>query len=527
MRGTVKIRNFFPWLTIAILMACTTAQTQESAPPATTPAPTAEHAAAATTDATQAAAPAQPETIPVTTQSVVAKQAYEMGMVQREDRLFVDEGLDFFRQAVKADPQFAMGHAAVGYFTFDPGEARRENLLAVKYIDTATPDEQLLIRFMSGTKNGDLVPAISAINDLLAKYPHDKRLANLAGEWLCSNQGAFEHGEDILARLLKADPRYFPALNNLAYCYALSGQARLAPPLMDQYAAALPNEPNPQDSYGEIMRILGDYPAALEHYQKALQINPKFNASQVGIASTYALMGDEKHAREQYLVAIKGTKDHVTQLNYRILWGMTYYRENQFRVARQEMSRIAVEAHSEGLAVQEAEIHRTMALFNSIPAAGLKDLDAARAVLSESHKILPGDWESESAAILQSRAFIAAGAGMINTAQAALKPLSEMAATSRSTPVQNSYHSANGAVLFAKGEYTAAIAELQEDGQNPLSLRLLAKAQAKAGHSAEAQKTLTTLAAISDERVETAFAAPQARALLKNDTVQTAQRGAH
>jgi len=247
----------------------------------------------------------------------------------------------------------------------------------------------------------------------------------------------------------------------------------------------------------------------------------------VGIATTYALMGDEKHAREHYLVAVKGTKDHVTQLNYRILWGMTYYRENQLRVARQEMTRIAAEAHSEGFAVQEAEIHRTMALFNPNPALGLKDLDAARTVLSESHKILPGDWETESSLILQSRAFIAAGAGMINTAQGALKPLSEMAATSRSTPVQNSYHSANGAVLFAKGDYAAAILELQEDGQNPLSLRLLAKAQAKAGQAAEAQKTLATLAAISDERVETAFAAPQARALLKNDTVQTAQRGAH
>lgn len=521
MRGTVKIRNSFPWLAIAIFVACTSAQTQEATPPASAP------TAAAAAGAIAATASAQTETIPVTTQSVVAQRAYEMGMVQREDRLFVDEGLEFFRQAVKADPQFAMGHAAVGYFTFDPGEARRESLLAVKYIENATPDEQLLIRFMNGTKNGDLVPAISAINDLLAKYPHDKRLANLAGEWLCSNQGAFEHGEDILVRLLKLDPRYFPAMNNLAYCYALSGQAQLAPPLMEQYAAALPNEPNPQDSYGEIMRILGDYPAALEHYQKALQINPKFNPSQVGIASTYALMGNEKRARTEYLNAIKGTKDRATQLNYRILWGVTYYRENQLRVARQEMTRIAAEAHSEGLPVQEAEIHRTMALFNSSPAAGLKDLDAARGVLSESHKILPGDRESESASLLQSRAFIAAGAGMTNAAQAALKTLSEMAATSRSTPVQNSYHSANGAVLFAKGEYAAAIPELQEDAQNPLSLRLLAKAQAKAGQTAEAQKTLTTLAAISDERVETALAAPQARALLKSDSVQTAQRGAH
>lgn len=520
----MKIRSAFPLMAIAILISCTAAQAQEAAPqPASAPAQTTDQATSATT----AAATAQPETIPVTTQSLIAKQAYEMGMVQSEDRLFLDEGLDFFRQAVKADPTFAMGHAAVGYFTPDPGEARREGLLAVKYIDNASPDEQLLIRFMNGRKNGDLVPAISAMNDLLAKYPYDKRLANMAGGWLCSGQGAYERGEEILVRLLKLDPRYFPAMNNLAYCYALSGQAQLAPPLMEQYAAALPNEPNPQDSYGEIMRILGDYPAALEHYQKALQINPKFNFSQLGIASTYALMGDEKLARAQYLVAMKGTKDHVTQLNYRMLWGLTYYRENQPRVARLEMTKIAAEAHSEGLAVQEAEIHRTMALFNPNPAAALKDLDAARAVLSESHKVLPGDWETESSSILQSRAFIAAGAGMVNAAQAALKPLSEMAATSRSNPVQNSYHSANGAVLFAKGEYAAAIPELQEDAQNPLSLRLLAKAQAKAGQSAEAQKTLATLAAISDERVETAFAAPQARAQLKNDTVQTAQRGAH
>ena len=111
----------------------------------------------------------------------------------------------------------------------------------------------------------------------------------MAAEWLCANQGAFEHGEAILVRLLQNDPQYYPAMNNLAYCYALSGQPQLAPPLMERYVAALPNEPNPQDSYGEMMRMLGDYPAALEHYQKALAINPHFNPSQVGVASTFRL----------------------------------------------------------------------------------------------------------------------------------------------------------------------------------------------------------------------------------------------
>jgi len=500
----VKTRNFFPWMVIAILIAGGSARAQESAP-----------AASATS------------TVPVTTQSTLAANAYEMGLVQREDRLFVDEGLEFFRQAVKADPQFALGHAALGYFTADPKEAKDESALALKFIASAAPDEQLLIHWMNDTKNGETVEAISAMNDLLGKYPTDKRLGNLAAEWLCANQGAFEHGEAILVRLLKYDRSYYPAMNNLAYCYALSGQPQLAPPLMEQYVAALPNEPNPQDSYGEIMRMLGDYPAALQHYQNALKINPHFNPSQVGVASTYALMGDETKARAQYQVAIKGTKERSTQINYRILWAMTYYRENKPRLAREAFEKVDTEAHQAGLTVQEAEIHRAMALFNPDPVGALKDLDEAREDLSGKSNLLPGDRENELALILQARAFIAVKAGKTDAAQATEKLLENMAQSNHSTPVQEAYHSANGAVLFAQGDYAGAIAELQEDPQNPLSLQLLSAAQTKAGQAADARKTLETLAAISDERVETAFAAPPARLALKHDATHPVQGGAN
>ena len=508
----MKTRNAFLWMTAAFLTGAIA---------------NAQDATAAKTASEPATVAAVPETIPVTTSSSEARNAYEMGMVQREDRLFVDEGLEFSRQAVKADPEFALGHAALGYFTADPKEGKRESALALKYIEKASPDEQLLIRWYNGTKNGEIVPAISAMNDLMAKYPHDKRLANMDAEWLCSNQAAPEPGIVILLRLLKYDPRYYPAMNNIAYCYAFAGEVRLAPPYMEQYVAALPNEPNPQDSYGEIMRMLGDYPAALDHYHKALAINPNFNPSQVGVASTYALMGEQEKARTQYLVAIKGTKEQSTKLNYRILSALTYYRENDLKRGRVEMAKLAIEAHAAGLPVQEAEIHRTMALFNPSPAGALRDLDAAHAVLNETHKLLPGDRDIELASILQTRAILAASAGKTDAAEASLKLLSEMAQKSRSTPVQKSYHSANGAVLFAKGDYAEAIPELQEDSYNPLSIRLLAETQTKAGQTAEAQKTLTTLAAISDERVETAFAAPQARALLKTDAPQTAQTGGH
>jgi hypothetical protein len=273
--------------------------------------------------------------------------------------------------------------------------------------------------------------------------------------------------------------------------------------------------------------MLGNYPAALEHYQKALLINPSFNASQVGIATTYALMGDQKAARAQYLVAVKGTKEPSTQLGYRMLWALSYYRENQARRGREEMIKLAGQAKAEGFALQEAEIYRTMALFNPDAASAMKDLEAGRAALVAAYKLMPGDRDNGLAAIFQTRAFIAVNAGNTAAAEKALKPLTAMSLTSRSIPVQKAYHSANGAVLLAKGDYAGAITELQEDAQNPLSLRLLSEAQAKAGQATESQKTLAALAAVSDERVETAFAVPQARLAMKLEPQQTAQTGAH
>jgi tetratricopeptide (TPR) repeat protein len=516
MRGTMRIRNPFLHSVIALVIAGATAasagaQMQQSA--ITT------HTAA---DATPTA-----DMVPVTTFSPDARHDYELALLYHEDLLFTDKGLVSLRKAVKADPRFALAHATLAYFTTDPVEERREYALAQKNIANASPDERLLIRWMDGAKNGGLVPAIAAMNDLLAKYPNDKRLANMAAEWLCASQAVYEHGEKILKNVLQNDPNYFPALNNLAYCYALSGQPSLAPALMDQYVIALPAQPNPQDSYGEIMRMLGDYPAALDHYRKALQIDPSFFTSQLGIASTYALMGDEERARAEYLKAISGTKERATQLDYRILWAMTYYRENQLERGAREFTKLAAEAHEADLPVEEAEIYRDMALFNPNPHRALRSLDAARAMLTENHEISQGSREIELANILQARAFIAERAGMADAAQQALKPLSAMAQTSRSNLVQQAYHSANGAVLMMREKYDAAISELMEDPQNPLSLQLLADAQNKAGQAADAQKTLANLAAINDERVETAVAVPQARAALKNNAPTTTQVGTH
>ena len=427
-------------------------------------------------------AEAKPDKVPVTTSSKEARHDYDLGMLHREDLLFDEEGLNDFRRAVKADPNFALGHATIAFFSDDPREEKRE-IVRGQAASCRTPsaDEKLLIRWMIGTKDGDLIPAISAMNDLLASYPRDSRLGNMYAEWLLAVQENYEHAEEVLQNVLKADPNYFPALNNLAYCYSLSGDYSKTPKLMEQYVAQLPGQPNPQDSYGELLRMAGDFKDSIEHYRAALFIAPTFTTSQLGIASNYAFMGDEERARVEYLRAISMTKERTTKLQYRMLWAMTYFRANQQEQARKAYSELAALAHKEDLAVAEAECYRTMALFNPSPEGALKDLDAAQAVLSQKHELPRSERETELATLLQTRAYVAARSGMAEEAAKALELVRPLAAKSRSNVIQASYHSTTGAVLLLQGKFAEAIAELQEDPRDPLSLQLLADAQNKAG----------------------------------------------
>ncbi len=468
-------------------------------------------------------AEAKPDKVPVTTSSKEARHDYELGMMHREDLLFDEEGLNDFRRAVKTDPNFALGHATIAFFSDDPREEKHEILVARQTLAHAVPDEKLLIRFMIGTKDGDLIPAISAMNDLLASYPKDSRLGNLYAEWLLAVQENYDHAAEVLQHVLKVDPNYYPALNNLAYCYSLSGDYSKTASLMEQYVSQLPGQPNPQDSYGELLRMAGDFKDSIEHYRQALFIAPSFTTSQLGIASNYAFMGDQERARVEYLRAISMTKERTTKLQYRMLWAMTYFRAGQQDEARKAYDQLALLAHKEDLAVDEAECYRTMALFNPDAEGALKDLDKAQGVLSQKHELPRADRESELATILQTRSFVAARAGNSDVAEKALALLAPIAEKSRSNVIQASYHATNGAVLFLQGKYSEAMAELQEDPRDPLSLQLLADAQNKGGLTADSAKTLATLAAINDERVETAAVAQAVRDAIKRNNPASTQ----
>lgn len=449
--------------------------------------------------------------LPITTSSPAARKLFQKAMVNMED-LRTEWALAGWRAAARKDPNFAQAEILVAYLTQDPAEEMAALTRARELEPRVTPGEKLLIEWLSGVRQSRYVPAIAAMNDLLAMYPKDRRIAFLAGRWMIQ-QGRYDHGEMLLEQAIALYPNYPAAVNELGYAYAYNSEFPRAMAMMEKYVALQPTEPNPQDSYAEILRLSGNFIGALEHYRKALELDPNFVSSQVGIADTYALMGDEDQARHEYEKAIAVADGEGPRLQYGLQEAATYVRERRYVQADQAFRALADEAHRQGFARVEADAYRSMAMYEPQVSAAMKSLDQAEKALQD-HQVSQSDREQEHALILGVRARRALLAGDQAAALKSVQQLQTVAASSRSEVVQRSYHAAAGALAMAQGKYTQAVAHLEEDQNNPLSLELLWRAYGKTGAREEAQALHSDVAALNDPTLEQALVGPQLRARL-------------
>jgi tetratricopeptide (TPR) repeat protein len=350
------------------------------------------------------------------------------------------------------------------------------------------------------------------MNDLLAKYPRDQRLAYLAGDWLMQQQ-RYDQAVTVLERALALNPNYAAALNDVAYGYADTGNFEKAFAAMDRYVALEPDQPNPHDSYGEILRMAGKLDAALEQYRMSIRIDPNFG-SEVGVADTYALMGKELEAREEYDRAIVFAPSNADKVQRELQSAVTWIRENNRKQAERALNDVARHAHSAGLARLEAEAHRILGMYEPDTKTAIKQLQAAQDVLGEEHEISASDRDEELARILRVRAARLAEEQDMDSASKAVNQLETMAGTSRSQAIQLCYHGAAGAVLVAQGKFAEAIPHLEEGAGDPESMRLLWRAYTSTGATSDAQVIASKLASLNLPTVEQALVVPQFRVSL-------------
>jgi tetratricopeptide (TPR) repeat protein len=87
--------------------------------------------------------------------------------------------------------------------------------------------------------------------------------------------------------------------------------------------------PNPEDSLGEVLRIAGDDHESLEHYGAALQVDPTYFPSQVGLGDTLTLMGNFSDARQEYDRAIQIADNPRDELYAKYQKALVYFWEGQ------------------------------------------------------------------------------------------------------------------------------------------------------------------------------------------------------
>ena len=407
---------------------------------------------------------------PVTTSSSAAARYFETGMVHYENHRW-NFALRDWREAVALDPKFALAYTWICFTTTDPAEESQDRAKAKALLNHITPAEQSMVRWMAGVHENNYVEGIQAMNDAAQAYPHDKRLNFLIGYWLYKLD-EYERSKTFTLQALEDDPAYATAYNQLGYLYSRVREYGKAIEAMEKYVKLLPNEPNPHDSYGEMLRLSGRFDDALEQYRIALKIDPTFYISQKELGETYAVMGQEERARAEYARAIQEAPGNGLKAEYLQKSAMTYLREQKYDDADKAYRQAAESAHAMGQWVWEARAYRIMAMYQTDHDTAAKELDQAELVLAgNKDAVAQADLDEERARILRVRVERAIVRKDLGTAQKLLAELQNMAA-SGSISIQRTYAGADGTLLFARKKYRDAAAQLEQDFMNPMSMKV-------------------------------------------------------
>jgi tetratricopeptide (TPR) repeat protein len=165
----------------------------------------------------------------------------------------------------------------------------------VSLADKASNGEKLLILATEAGANNNAVKQKEYLEQLVAAYPNDERAHfNLGGYHF--GQQDFPQAIEHYKKATEIAPSYSSAWNLLGYAYRQNADYANAEKAFQKYIELIPGDPNPYDSYAELLLKEGKFDDSITQYRKALAIDPNFLASHTGIAANLMYMGKPDEA---------------------------------------------------------------------------------------------------------------------------------------------------------------------------------------------------------------------------------------
>ena len=234
--------------------------------------------------------------IPITTSSEEARQLYLQGRDANEKLRGADAYI-LFEKSVAKDPKFALGY--LGLANSAPTNKTFFAALkqAVALSDQASAGEQLMIRGAQAGVNGDVDGQRRMYTELVTKFPGDERALTLLGNFYFGLQ-QYPTAIEYLTKATAIARDFTPPYNQLGYAYRFEGKYPEAEKTFKKYIELLPGDPNPYDSYAEFLMKVGRFDESIASYRKALEVDPTFVASLIGIANDQMFQGKGEEARK-------------------------------------------------------------------------------------------------------------------------------------------------------------------------------------------------------------------------------------
>jgi tetratricopeptide (TPR) repeat protein len=427
--------------------------------------------------------PASPASgkIPVTTASEAAKKEFLQGR-ELAEKLQAQDSIQHFDKAISLDPGFALAELSRANASPTPKDFFEHLRKAVALAPKASDGERLLILATEAGANGDATKQKGYLDQLVAAYPRDERVHfNMGGYYF--GQQDFASAIEHYTKATELAPSYSPAYNILGYAFRQKGDYANAEQAFKKYIELIPKDPNPYDSYAELLLKMGRFQESLEQYAKALAIDANFVASHLGRAADFMYMGKAGEAASELDMITKKARsdgDRRTALFGRTVLAVDSGKWDEALAAVDQQYAIAEKTKDAAAMAGDLQTKGQILLE-------MGKYDEAKAAFDQSLKVTDSSGLSDdikkNARLFEhfNNARIALGRNDLAGARTETQAFRSGAETSRNPAFVRQAHELAGIVALQEKKSDEAIAELEQaSNQNPYNLyRICLAYQAK------------------------------------------------
>ena len=433
--------------------------------------------------------PADDGKIPITTKSDEARKEYMLGRDQT-DRLQTHEANGHYDKAIAADTGFAMAYVQRAAGSGSTAEFMGYIGKAVSHAGAVSEGERLVILAAEAGSVGDVAKRKELLDKLIAACPKDERAHDLLGNHYNNVQDFAGAAREFKAATELA-PAYSPAYNSLGYANRSLGKYPEAEQAFKKYIELVPGDPNPYDSYAELLLKEGKFDQSIENYTMALAKDPNFISSKQGIACGHLYMGKHDEAEADLHEMLASARDdgerglvRFDMVVFHVDGGNTVMAlqdcDSAYATAEKQddVSDMAGALDLKGIILEEAGKY-----------AGAKELYDREMKLIESSNLAGERKETFVRAHHVHSATLALAAKNLNEAKAHAGELEKLVAARPNPARVRGVHELNGRIALYAKEYDKAIGELEKSNlEDPYNLYRLALAYSGKGDAAKAKE---------------------------------------